>query len=42
VMMLVSLGDAGRGRKRWLSDLAFLAITVAPWVILIWLMWPRR
>ena len=41
-MMLVRLGEPGRGGKRLLSDLAFLAITVAPWVILLWLMWPRR
>ncbi len=41
VIMLVKLGDDQRRRNR-LSDLAFLVITVVPWVVMIWLMWPRR
>jgi hypothetical protein len=41
VMMLVKVGDQER-RRNLLSDLCFLVITVVPWVVLIWLMWPRR
>jgi len=39
--MLIKLGDSER-RENWLSRLPFLAITVVPWVVLIWLIWPRR
>jgi hypothetical protein len=39
--MLVKLGDDER-RKNRLSSLTFLVITVAPWVVMIWLFWPRR
>jgi hypothetical protein len=42
MLMLVSLGSHGGGRQRWLSELAFLAITVGPYVLLVWLLWPRR
>ena len=43
VIMLVKLGQNERPIKRSrLSDLTFLVITVVPWVVLIWLMWPRR
>ena len=41
VIMLVKLGDDERRRNR-LPSLTFLAITVVPWVVMIWLLWPRR
>ena len=41
VIMLVRLGKNERRSGR-LSDLTFLVITVIPWVVLIWLMGPRR
>ena len=29
-------------RKRWLSEIPFLVITLGSWVVMIWLLWPRR
>jgi hypothetical protein len=42
MMMLVSIGGPRPGRNRWLSELAFLVLTVGPWLVMIWLLWPRR
>lgn len=42
MMMLVIMGDREAKGKRWLSELAFLAITVGPYVLLGWLLWPWR
>jgi hypothetical protein len=39
VILLVKSDDPG-GRNNWTSYLAFFAITLLPWVLLIWLMWP--
>jgi hypothetical protein len=41
MMMLVRLGNlkGGRGRLSWIG---FLVVTVGPWLVLIWLLWPRR
>jgi predicted nucleic acid-binding Zn ribbon protein len=39
--MLVKLGDDERRRNR-LSSLTFVVITIVPWVVMIWLLWPRR
>ena len=39
--MLVKLGD-DKPRSNLLSNLTLLVITVVPWVVLIWLIWPRR
>jgi predicted nucleic acid-binding Zn ribbon protein len=41
VIMLVKLGDDERRRNR-LSSLTFVVITIVPWVVMIWLLWPRR
>jgi hypothetical protein len=41
VIMLVKIGDQER-HKNWRSSLSLLLITVVPWVVLFWLMWPRR
>jgi hypothetical protein len=39
--MLVKLGDRkdGRSRPSWIG---FLVVTIGPWLVLIWLLWPRR
>jgi hypothetical protein len=39
--MLIKLGDSERRSNR-LSSLGFVAITVVPWILMIWLIWPRR
>lgn len=39
--MLDKLGDSEQ-RENWLSRLAFVAITVVPWIVMLWLIWPRR
>lgn len=31
-----------RARTDWRSDILFLLLTVGPWVVLVWLLWPRR
>ena len=41
MIMLVKLGDDERRRNR-LSSLTFVVITIVPWVVMIWLLWPRR
>ena len=28
--------------KRWLSEFPFLVLTLGPWVVMIWLLLPRR
>jgi hypothetical protein len=40
VILLVKSDDSRR-RRNWLSDLEFFAITVLPWLVTIWLLWPR-
>lgn len=42
MILLVKLGDPGRGRKQWISYLPFVVLTVGPWVLMVWLLWPRR
>ena len=42
MIMLVSLGSPKTGRNRWLSELAFLLITIGPYIVMFWLLWPRR
>jgi hypothetical protein len=39
VIMLVKLEDQKEGRNR-LSIICFLLITVVPWIVMIWLLWP--
>ena len=29
-------------RPDWRSEILFLLLTVGPWVMLAWLLWPRR
>jgi len=41
-MMLVSIGNPGAVRRRWLSRLAFLGMTVSPFLVLFWLLWHGR
>jgi hypothetical protein len=41
VIMLVKFGD-NRRRSNRLSSLGLFAMTLAPWVVMIWLFWPRR
>ena len=41
MMMLVNMPGAGK-KKRFPSDLFFLAVTLIPWLVMIWLLWPRR
>ena len=40
VIMLVKISDREL-RKDWLPELYFLVITVVPWAVLFWLVWPR-
>jgi len=30
-----------RERTDWRSEILFLLLTVGPWVVLVWLLWPR-
>jgi len=30
-----------RERTDWRSEILFLSLTVGPWVVLVWLLWPR-
>lgn len=41
MMMLVRIGDP-KDDNRLLSLIGFLAITLVPWGVLIWLLWSRR
>jgi hypothetical protein len=34
--------DGRKGRASWSSEIMFLAITVGPWLVLMWLLWSRR
>jgi hypothetical protein len=31
-----------RPRSDWRSEIFFLLLTVGPWIVLVWLLWPRR
>ena len=31
-----------RATRPWLWDLLLVVITVSPWVVFVWLLWPRR
>jgi hypothetical protein len=31
-----------RARTDWRSEILFVLLTVGPWVVLVWLLWPRR
>ena len=42
MILLVRTENHGHGRKRWLSDLAFVLFALAPWVVMIWLLLRRR
>lgn len=33
--------DDRKGQASWSLKIMFLAITVGPWLILMWLLWPR-
>jgi hypothetical protein len=39
MMLLVTSGIPGTTRK-WFSEVLFLVITVGPWVVMVWLLWP--
>ena len=41
MMMLVSVPGPTK-KKRFSSDLFFLIATLSPWIVMIWLLWPRR
>ena len=41
-MMLVSMETPRGIRRRWLSHLAFLMMTVSPFLVLFWLLWHGR
>jgi len=28
--------------KKEPADILFIALTLAPWMVLVWLLWPRR
>jgi hypothetical protein len=41
--MLMLVGMPGPGnKKRFSSDLIFLIAALIPWIVMIWLLWPRR
>ena len=42
MILLVRTEGPRHGRKRWLSEITFLVLTPGPWVVMIWLVWPRR
>jgi hypothetical protein len=29
-------------RKDWRAEILFLLLTVGPWIVLAWLLWPRH
>ena len=31
-----------RARTDWRWEILFVLLTVGPWVVLVWLLWPRR
>jgi hypothetical protein len=39
--MVVRLGPPRLLRRRWLANALFLVITVGPFIVLVWLVWPR-
>ena len=41
MIMLVNL-RAPRKKNGLLAELWFVALTVGPWIAMIWLLWPRR
>jgi len=41
MIMLVDLRNPKRNRSP-LSTFWFLAMTLAPWAVMVWLLWPRR
>jgi hypothetical protein len=41
MMMLVNMPGPGQ-KKGFSSDLFFLIVTLIPWVVMIWLLLPRR
>ena len=41
MMLLVSSGYPKR-KRRIVSELPYILLTVGPWVVLLWLLWPRR
>ena len=40
MMMLVNIGRPEKN-SRFLSNAFFLAIVIGPWLVMIWLLWPR-
>ena len=40
MVMLVNMPDP-RQKKGLSSDLFFLIVTLIPWAVMIWLLWPR-
>ena len=41
MLMLVRMTTAGK-RTPLLTEILYVVFTVAPWVAMIWLLWPRR
>jgi len=39
--MLVKLSDQ-KPHRTWVTILFFLLITIAPWIVMIWLLWPFK
>jgi len=31
-----------RARTDWRSEILFLSLTIGPWIVLVWLLWPRH
>ena len=31
-----------RPTRAWGSNILYLALTVGPWLVLVWLLWPRH
>jgi hypothetical protein len=42
MLMLVKIDDPKNRKtpRRW--ELLYLAITLGPWIVMFWLLWPRR
>lgn len=41
-MVALVVGPVGLPRKRWLANALFLLVTISPWIVFVWLVWPRR
>ena len=41
MILLVRTENQRHGTQGRLAEIAFLVLTLGPWVVMIWLLWPR-